>query len=116
MATLGSGSATDCWVDLFELSHFRGSRRRFFGPGEWLALRSRAPDWGTQFDSIKVGPAAHVQIFQAGNDHPTVTFAPGQEVRDLLEHAVTDAHDSLRVLDHAPGAGAEGVREPARPA
>jgi hypothetical protein len=91
-----------CWVDLFELSQFRGSRRRLFGPGSWNSFRSRTPNWGTLADSMQVGPRAYVHWFDSRDFERTVIwFLPGEHVRDLLHH-LGDEIDSLGVSDVPP--------------
>jgi hypothetical protein len=100
-----------CWADLFELSRFRGPRRRLYGPGQWSAFRSPRPDWGWQVDSLIVGPDAHAQVYRADQFETTVQwFLPGEKIEDLLQ-IVGDEADSLRLLDRAPDPA-----DPAHPA
>ena len=102
MATSPVPVIRGCWADLFELSRFRGPRRRLYGPGEWRAFRSPDPDWGWQVDSLIVGPNAYAQVYR-GDDFETSVewFLPGQRVEDLPK-IVSDAVNSLRLLDRAP--------------
>jgi hypothetical protein len=91
-----------CWADLFELSRFRGPRRRLYGPGQWHGFRSPRTDWGWQVDSLIVGPDAHVQVYRADDPSRVVHwFLPGETVADLVG-IVADEADSLRLLDRAP--------------
>jgi hypothetical protein len=99
-----SAGGRGCWVDLFELSHFRGRRRRVFGPTELRSIRSRFAAWGIGIDSLIVGPSAQVQMYSAQDiDPPAKVFMPNQVVEDLVALGVGDEWDSIRVL-HAPTA------------
>ena len=104
------GTATEGgWVDLFELSRYRGRRRRVFGPVRWIAMRSREPGWGVSIDSLIVGPAAWLRLFSSKEpERGGKWFAPREAVQDLLDLRVGDDLDSLAVLNGPPSAGDSG--------
>jgi len=94
-----SAGGRGCWVDLFELSHFRGRRRRVFGPTELRSIRSRFAAWGIGIDSLIVGPSAQVQMYAAQDAAAKATsFAPRAQIADLLALGIGDDVDSLRIL------------------
>jgi hypothetical protein len=92
-----SAGGRGCWADLFELSHFRGSRRRIFGPADLRSIRSRFAAWGIGIDSLVVGPAAQVQVYAAQPCGATISFGPDAQVEDLLALGIGDDLDSVRI-------------------
>jgi hypothetical protein len=96
-------SKTDCWIDVFELSQFRGRRRRLYGPGQFVSLRSRSADWGASIDSLIVGPKAYVRLFRSSHPHTAVHWlSPRQAVGDVLKLNIHDDVDSVQILDRTP--------------
>jgi hypothetical protein len=94
-----SAGRSGCWVDLFELSHFRGRRRRLFGPTDLRSIRSRFAAWGIGIDSLIVGPAAQVQMYAAQDAAAKATsFAPRAQIADLLPLGIGDDVDSVRIV------------------
>jgi hypothetical protein len=88
-----------CWIDVFELSHFRARCRRLFGPADWPNVRSRLPAWGVSIDSLIVGPHAHVRLYRSADPASTVLWlAPDQLVNDVAELNVADDVDSLEIV------------------
>jgi hypothetical protein len=92
----------DVWVDVFELSRYRGRRRRLHGPARFVSIRTRSVDWGICIDSLVVGPQAYVRLFRAGDGEACVWLLPRQGVKDLDDLKVDDAFDSLAVHDRPP--------------
>jgi hypothetical protein len=102
-------NAVDCWVEVFELSHYRGRRRRLFGPSRFASLRSRTAGWGISIDSIVVGPEAHVRFYN--NADPNATFLwllPRQAFGDLVNLRIDDSVDSLEIFKSPPVPGDAG--------
>lgn len=102
------GSAS-CWVDVYELSQFRGRHRRLFGPAVFAAVRSRLPEWGVAIDSLRVGPGTFVRLFRA--DDPAATslwLLPGQVVEDVANLSARDDLDSLDLRERAPACDEPG--------
>jgi hypothetical protein len=94
---------------LFELSRYRGRRRRVFGPANFPAVRSREPVWGTSVDSIVVGPAAFVRLYRSTDPaNPGVWLLPQQIVEDLLAQQIGDELDSVQIDARPPGEGVAG--------
>lgn len=92
----------DIWVDLFELSRFRGKRRRLYGPSQFRSVRSRSAEWGVSIDSIVIGPGCHVWLFRAEQgDGEGAWLFPGEVVEDAA-HRINDEIDSLAILDSPP--------------
>lgn len=97
------------WVDVFELSRFRGKRRRLFGPARFSAVRSRAADWGICIDSLLVGPQAYVRLFcSKDTDGHGLWLLPMQGVEDLVEFRAGDELDSVIIQDRPPERGEKG--------
>jgi hypothetical protein len=98
----------DCWIDIFELSHYRGRRRRLFGPMLLHSLRCRLPAWGVSMDSAITGPEAYVRFFSAAEPNRTALWLlPRQLIGDLVQR-VADSVDSLHILDAPPAPGDVG--------
>ena len=92
-----------CWVDVFEMSHYRGRRRRFFGPANFAALRSRQPGWGISIDSVIVGPGAFVRFYSSKDPgNPGLWLEAQQGVEDLIAHRIGDDLDSLQIQTRPP--------------
>jgi hypothetical protein len=97
------------WVDVYELSRYRGTRRRLFGPSQLTAVRSRAREWGIGIDSLVLGPKAYVRFFQAGETNgQCIWLFPEQGIPDVVELQVEDAIDSISILDRPPRRGEPG--------
>jgi hypothetical protein len=98
-----------CWVDSFELSHFRGRRRRLFGPSDYPALRSRSTAWGISIDSLIVGPSAYVRLYrQEAKEDTALWLLPRQLVDDVITVKIDERIDSLQIRDTAPVQGEVG--------
>jgi hypothetical protein len=83
-----------CWVDIFELSHFRARRRRLYGPADFPNVRMRL-----SMDSLIVGPDAQVRLYRSADPSLTVlVLTPGQRVTDISELRVADDVDSIQIL------------------
>ncbi len=64
----------DCWVDLYEYAEYIGDHIRINGPREFANLRSiNGENWELRIDSLKVGPGAHITIFENTNFKLTLT-------------------------------------------
>jgi hypothetical protein len=97
-----------CWIDIFELSHYRGRRRRLFGPSAFHSLRCRLPAWGISMDSAIIGPAAYVRLFSSTDPHRTALWLmPRQLIGDMVER-IPDAVDSIHILPDPPKPGEPG--------
>jgi hypothetical protein len=97
-----------CWIDIFELSHYRGRRRRLFGPSAFHSLRCRLPAWGISMDSAIIGPGAYVRLFPSADPHLTsLWLVPDQRVGDMLER-IPDEVDSIQILPEPPKPGESG--------
>jgi hypothetical protein len=99
----------ESWVDLFELSHYRGRRRRLFGPSRFASIRSRNAEWGISIDSIVVGPEAYVRLFNDAESNVTVQWLlPRQAFGDIVSLRIDDSVNSLDILTAAPAPGDVG--------
>lgn len=102
---------SEVWVDLYELTRFRGRRRRVYGPERFVAVRSRSADWGISIDSLKVGAAAYVCIYQSSDPEKICNWLfPGDSVADLDELKIDDHFDSLAIVDCPPEQGQPGYK------
>jgi len=102
----------NCWIEVFELSHYRGRRRRLFGPNRFVSIRSRTADWGISIDSIVVGPETHVRLYS--NTNPNITLLwllPRQAFGDLATLRIDDSADSLDICKSPPVAGEVGFED-----
>lgn len=89
-------------MDLYELTHYRGKRRRLFGPTAYRSVRSRSVDWGISIDSLVIGPGCHVWLFRAGSqDGEGAWLLPGDKVEDAA-HLIDDSVDSMWILEAPP--------------
>jgi hypothetical protein len=101
-----------CWIDIFELSHYRGRRRRLFGPSRFHAVRCRLPAWGISIDSVILGPDAFVRLFASSDPHRSVVWLmPRQSVGDVVERGITDLVDSLDITHAPPAPGEAGYEQ-----
>jgi hypothetical protein len=101
--------AQDCWIEVFELSHYRGRRRRLFGPSHFASIRSRDAAWGISIDSIVVGPEAHVRLYSNADPNATVMWLlPRQAFGDLVNLRIEDSVDSLEIFKSPPDPGDVG--------
>ena len=106
---MGKSPPPNCWIDVFELSRYRGRRRRIFGPAHFVAIRSRAAAWGIGLDSIVVGSEAYVRLYDSLEPTQTALWIlPRQHIEDLMEFQVTDEVDSIQLRDRAPIEGEPG--------
>src|SRR5262245_58264972 len=97
------GPAQGCWVDLFELTQFRGRRRRLYGPADYPRLRSGGTSWGIQIESLIIGPAAHVLLYDMDDFENSVTwFVPGKSVPDVIQFNVASGINSIRIVCDPP--------------
>jgi hypothetical protein len=109
LTRMGPADSTECWVDAFELSRYRGRRRRLYGPAHYISLRSRSHAWGASIDSLIVGPGAYIRLYRSADPQATALWiAPGQTIEDIVEQHVGDDVDSLQILDHPPIPGDPG--------
>lgn len=107
---MAENDPTGCWVDVFELSRFRGRRRRLFGPSDFRSLRNQAGLWGVGIDSIIVGPAAYLRLYRS--NEPTsaaLWMTPKQLAEDLIALQIDDEVDSLSLHKHPPQPGEAGI-------
>jgi hypothetical protein len=92
-----------CWVDIFELSRFRGRRRRLVGPARHESLRSRSNDWGIVIDSLIAGPGAFVRLYSHKKPNFENTWLlPGQSIGDAVQQGLSDELDSIQILVRPP--------------
>jgi hypothetical protein len=98
-----------CWVDAFELTRFRGRRRRLFGPAVFKSFRSRSSETGAPIDSLIAGPDTYVRLYQASDpDGMNIWVLPRQVVNDLVEIRVNEDVDSIQLRDAPPAKGSSG--------
>jgi hypothetical protein len=103
MAKLWISQTKGCWVDLFEVVHFRGRRIRLFGPADYLNLWIGPEEWGDEARSLLAGPSAYVLAFEELNLEPSaVWLAPNQRVADVSDLPTEEELDSLRLFDRPP--------------
>jgi hypothetical protein len=95
-----------CWVDVFELTRFRGRRRRLFGPARFPSVRGRFPASGVSIESLQIGPGAFVRFFRsqpADNTPETVLWlGPDSMVKNILQLKLDADVDSIEVLPSPP--------------
>jgi hypothetical protein len=102
-------NAQDCWIEVFELSHYRGRRRRLFGPNRFASIRSRDASWGISIDSIVVGPDTYVRFYSNADPNATITWLlPRQALGDLATLRIDDSVDSLEIFKSPPNPGEVG--------
>jgi hypothetical protein len=98
-----------CWIDAFELSHYRGRRRRLFGPSAYPSIRSRNAVWGISIDSLIVGPQAYVRLYNQDDPKTTLLWLiPWQSIGDVVDLRIDDSTDSLEILQQSPKPGQVG--------
>ena len=103
------GILPGCWLDVFELSHFRGRRRRLLGPNQFNSIRSRSATWGISIDSMLVGPNAYIRMFSAADVDSTLLWLfPRQLIEDVINLRVDDSADSVQILAVPPVQGERG--------
>lgn len=96
-------------MDAFEMTRFRGRRRRLFGPTLFKSVRSRAEGSGATIDSLIAGPAAYARLYQASEpDGTSVWLLPGESVADVVELRIGDDIDSIQLLDRPCEKGEPG--------
>ena len=106
---MSSERIAQCWIDAFDLSRFRGRRRRLMGPGQFNEIRSHDQSWGIGIDSLIAGPETFIRFYRAAEpDGPSVWIMPRQAVSDLPAHPIGDELDSLEMLMQPPTAGHPG--------
>ncbi|HMB96714.1 MAG TPA: hypothetical protein VKK61_11795 [Tepidisphaeraceae bacterium] len=99
----------DCWIDIFELSHYRGRRRRLFGPNCFPEIRSHTASWGINIDSLIVGPEAYVRFHNDADPINTILWLlPRQVVGDIVDLRIDDAVDSIQIFSKPPQQGELG--------
>ncbi|HVT88491.1 MAG TPA: hypothetical protein VHD56_06535 [Tepidisphaeraceae bacterium] len=105
-----TGRATPgCWVDVFDLSRYRGRRRRLLGPARFNEIRGRTQTWGIGIDSLLVGPGTYVRFYLAADPEAVSTWVlPRQAVPDMASQRIADDLDSVEVLDRPPHSGESG--------
>ena len=63
--TLLAVAASDCWLDLYDQTDFKGAHVRLEGPQEWPNLSQlQGQDWANRIDSLVVGPAAQIYAYR----------------------------------------------------
>ena len=103
MAKLWVSQTKGCWLDLFELPHFRGRRLRLFGPANFVDLRVGTEEWGDQAQSLIAGPGAYVQCFLELNFESSVVWVvPNQWVSDVSDLPTREELDSICLFDRPP--------------
>ncbi|MGA3068098.1 MAG: hypothetical protein ABSF29_14740 [Tepidisphaeraceae bacterium] len=66
---------TDCWLDVYESTHFHGKLRRYIGPAEVPRLAGK---------SVIVGPGAKVQVIaQRGRKPVLIQLNPNRVIPNL---------------------------------
>jgi len=109
MATFRITHSNGCWVDVFDADFFNGNTRRLIGPADFPGLRIRESQWGHEIGSVRVGPAAYVQCFDARDFSGTVFWLlPNQTVERMDELNAREPVDSIRLFDRPPFAHEPG--------
>jgi hypothetical protein len=91
------------------LTHYRGRRRRLFGPSRFASIRSRVAGWGVSIDSIVVGPDAFVRFYSQADPNTTALWLlPRQALGDIVKLHIDDSIDSLDIFKLPPVSGDVG--------
>ncbi len=79
-----------CWAHVYDDKNYKETDDHLIlcGPGKWSNMRGLPgtikPEWADEIESIKVGPAATVQVWTGENQTGTThTFNPGQEIPNI---------------------------------
>ena len=65
---MGSATAGNRWLDIYDQPELKGSHVRIEGPAELPNLKAlRGETWSNRIESLKVGPAAEVILFTREN-------------------------------------------------
>lgn len=75
-------------MHLFDDDNFDDENDVIYGPGKWTSMRklpgAKEADWGGDADSLKVGPAATVKVWDARDfKGKSETYGPGTEKPNL---------------------------------
>jgi hypothetical protein len=109
MGKLWVGDSNGCWIDVWDKPAFRGNMTRLWGPADFPYMRFGHAPWGTQIQSLSVGPNAYIQGFEDLNFFDSIFWLlPGQKVEDLKLLGCNDDIDSLRLFDRPPFAHEPG--------
>jgi len=74
LSSLAAAGKGDCWVDLYEYAEYIGKHLRLTGPVGFANLRDvKGENWESKIDSLIVGPAARVTLFENTNYKLTLT-------------------------------------------
>ncbi len=86
---------SDCWVDIFDDAHYRGTKHRINGPKKLPNLHNvKGKNWDKKIESIVVGPSAIAILFENKNfkltlaemaNHPVLMKSLGITKQDVLD-------------------------------
>lgn len=94
----GDRFAQGCWVRLYDKAQFKGAVLALAGPVEIAKDRLGSDfEWGHKYDSIVVGPAAMLTIYDAEDfKQRTATFKPGRRIENV--NATLGTFENIRSL------------------
>ena len=71
---MGTATAGNCWLDIYDQPELKGSQVRIEGPAELPNLKAlQGASWSNRIESLKVGPAAEVILYTRENFNETHT-------------------------------------------
>ena len=109
MGNLLIGESNGCWVEVFTNKGFRGRPQRLYGPADFPMLRIRENGMGESLSSLRVGPHAYVQCFDASNFQQTLFWLlPNEVVNDVAQLRAVQQINSVRLWDCRPFAHLPG--------
>ena len=109
MGKLLIGESNGCWIEVFSNKAFRGKPQRLYGPADFPMLRIRESGMAENLASLRSGPHAYVQCFDAANFDDTVFWLlPNEIVQDVEQLRSAERINSIRLWDRPPFAHEPG--------
>jgi len=95
-----STQLSGCYVELWRDAGFEGESLRIQGPAEYDTLTFDIVDWSDDVGSIRVGPNAFIEAFDAREfGGRMVCFGPNQEVADLSDFNFNNEIESIKLIN-----------------